>query len=361
MSRLSAFFLKTWQQRGWAAQLLRPIAAVYGYALRRKAARFRSGFRSSPPALRPPILIVGNALVGGVGKTPIVIALVQHLQSLGYRPGVVSRGYGRQGGHDQVLAVSSHTPAAQAGDEPLLIAQSTGVPLFVAAHRPAALAALCAAHPQVDIVISDDGLQHWALPRDIEIVVWDGRGLGNGYLLPAGMLREPWPRRPWHPYTGKTQLLQLYSGADTLDFLPAEGSWRVVRRLADFALRADGSQVSLHSLATQTWQAVAGIAQPEVFFADLRARGFNLARTVALPDHADIAAWWQGLGAADQQAAWLCTQKDAVKLWALCPAALAVPLQIDLPEGFKTALAAGLAQSLKPSQETAHPQSADAV
>lgn len=343
MSRLSNFFLSTWQQGGWAAQALRPIAAAYGWVLRRKALHFKP----SQALARPPIVIVGNAVVGGVGKTPIVIALVQHLQSLGYRPGVVSRGYGRHSASDAVLAVTKHTPAAQAGDEPLLIAQSTGAPVFVAANRPAALAALCAAHPQVNIVISDDGLQHWALPREIEVLVWDGRGLGNGYLLPAGMLREPWPRHAWHPYAGKTQLLHLYSGSAAVDFLPAERSWRVQRQLADFALRADGSHVLLQNLATQTLQAVAGIAQPEAFFSDLRAQGLPLKRTVALPDHADIAAWWQALPAAQQQATWLCTQKDAVKLWAVCPAALAVPLQLGLPQGFKTALAADLAPSLK--------------
>jgi tetraacyldisaccharide 4'-kinase len=353
MSRLSRFFLSTWQQRGLAAQILRPAAALYGYALRRKAARFDP----QPTRPRPPIIVVGNAVVGGVGKTPIVIALVQHLQSLGYQPGVVSRGYGRPSKGAAVIEVLAHTPAAQAGDEPLLIAQATGAPVFVGANRPAALAALCAAHPQVNIVISDDGLQHWALPRDIEVLVWDGRGLGNGYLLPAGMLREPWPRQNWHPYAGKTPVLHLYAGGNQADFLPKETSWRVARRLANFALRADGSSLPLNSLVSQTLQAVAGIAQPEAFFADLRAQGLALRRTVALPDHADLAAWWQALPAAQQQATWLCTQKDAVKLWAVCPAALAVPLQVDLPAGFRTALA----KNLKPSQETAHRQSASAA
>lgn len=353
MSRLSRFFLGTWQQRGLAAQCLRPAAALYGYALQRKAARFVPSHHPD----RPLIIVVGNAVVGGVGKTPIVIALVQHLQSLGYRPGVVSRGYGRQSARGEVLEVLSHTPAAQAGDEPLLIAQATGAPVFVASDRPAALAALCAAHPQVNIVISDDGLQHWALPRDIEIVVWDGRGLGNGYLLPAGMLREPWPRHDWHPYAGKTQPLHLYSGQGSFDFLPAELSWRVTRQLADFALRADGSRLPLQSLAAHTLQAVAGIAQPEAFFVDLRALGLSLSQTVALPDHADVAAWWQALPAPVQQGLWLCTQKDAVKLWAVCPTALAVPLRVDLSNGFTLQLA----QSLKTLQETTHRQSAGAV
>ena len=338
MSWLSRFFLSTWQRRGLAAQMLRPAAALYAYALRRRAAHFVS----PPRAQRPPIIVVGNIVIGGVGKTPIVIALVQYLQRLGYRPGVVSRGYGRQSDSGAVLAVTRHTPAAQAGDEPLLIAQATGAPVFVAANRPAALAALCAAHPQVNIVISDDGLQHWALARDIEVLVWDGRGLGNGYLLPAGMLREPWPRHAWHPYAGQTHILHLYAGAKQPDFLPAAAAWPSARRLAEFALRADGTRCSLTSLQTQRLQAVAGIAQPEAFFTDLRAQGLRLSHTVALPDHADLAAWWQTLAAAQQQGIWLCTQKDAVKLWAVCPAAWAVPLQIDLPAGFTTALNAAL-------------------
>lgn len=353
MSRLSRFFLKAWQGRNGVVQLLRPAAALYGYALRRKAARFVP----CPALARPPIIVIGNVVLGGVGKTPIVIALVQHLQSWGYRPGIVSRGYGRRNVGSQVLEVLSHTPAAQAGDEPLLIAQATGAPVFVASGRPAALAALCAAHPQVNIVISDDGLQHWALPRDIEIVVWDGRGQGNGYLLPAGMLREPWPRHSWHPYVGKTELLHLYSGTNALGFLPADNSWRVARGLADFALRADGRTVPLQSLIAHTLQAVAGIAQPEAFFADLRAQGLPLSHTVALPDHADLAAWWQALPAPAQQGLWLCTQKDAVKLWAVCPSALAVPLQVDLPDGFILQLR----QSLTVLQEKAHQQSAGAV
>jgi tetraacyldisaccharide 4'-kinase len=334
MSRLSRFFLHTWQRRSWVAQILRPAAVFYGHALRCKAARFVP----CPALARPVIIVVGNAVVGGVGKTPIVIGLAQHLQMLGYRPGIISRGYGRQVRSPVPLIVRPNSPARLSGDEPLLIAQSTDLPVVVAADRVAALNALCTANPEVNVVISDDGLQHWALPRDIEIVVWDERGLGNGYLLPAGMLREPWPRQNWHPYANKTELLHLYSGATTLDFLPADSSWRVKRQLGDKALHADGRALLLQSLMGQTLCAVAGIAQPEAFFAQLRAKGLNLSRTVALPDHADIAAWWQSLPTPAQQSIWLCTQKDAVKLWAVCPSALAVPLQLDLPEGFTTAL-----------------------
>jgi tetraacyldisaccharide 4'-kinase len=345
MSRLSRFFLSTWQQRGLAAQLLRPAAALYGFLLKRKALVFRPTPAQALPQPRPPIIVVGNMVVGGVGKTPILMALVLHLQSSGYRPGVISRGYGRQAPSAEPLAVLPSTPAALAGDEPLLIAHNTGVPVVVAADRVAAVAALCAAHPEVDVLLSDDGLQHWGLPRELEIVVWDTRGLGNGFLLPAGLLREPWPRPAWHPYaTQNAQTLHLYAGEPPKGLpLDSRRSWAVSRTLADFALDAHGQCHSLASLSGQGVAAVAGIAQPEAFFTDLCAHGLTLAQTVALPDHADVAAWWRGLPASEQTRLWLCTQKDAVKLWAVCPTALAVPLSVHLPAVFFEAVEIALA------------------
>ena len=347
MGRLNAFFLRTWQRRGLAAQWLRPAAALYGFLLRRKAQRFvPSAIAATPAFQRPPIIVVGNMVVGGVGKTPVLMALVQHLQSLGYQPGVVSRGYGRQVQHALPVAVLPSTPAALAGDEALLIAQNTGVPVFVAADRVAALQALCAAHPGVDIVLSDDGLQHWALARDVEILVWDARGQGNGWLLPAGMLREPWPRPAWHPYARRNaQALHLYAGQDLPAGLVKQMAWPVTRALASYALDAAGQRYGLPALAARTeapLAAVAGIAQPAVFFAGLRTQALALQQTVALPDHADVAAWWRALPAAQQQWTWLCTQKDAVKLWAVAPQALAVPLEISLPAEFYAALASAL-------------------
>ncbi len=362
---LSRFFLRIWQGRGCWVQLLRPVAAIYGFLLRRKAAGFVAdpafsleSAPSSPQAQRPPIIVVGNFVVGGVGKTPIVMALLQHLQGQGYRPGVISRGYGRQIHDPWPVAVLPTSPAQAVGDEPLLIAQSTGVPVFVAAQRVAALQALCAAHPEVDIVLSDDGLQHWALPRELEIVVWDARGQGNGYLLPAGLLREPWPRQRWHPYASGTAMLHLYAAdASIKNHLPAAQSWGLARKLADYALRGDGQRLPLANLAKMAAQnakpegrpelrAVAGIAQPENFFSALRAQGLELAQTQALRDHADLSSWWQGLPASDRAATWLCTQKDAVKLWAVCPQAWAVPLELQWPAEFSAALQAELAKVL---------------
>lgn len=343
MSRLNQFFLNLWQGRSLGVQLLRPAAALYGFLLRRKALAFRSS-AAWPAHVRPPIIVVGNVVTGGVGKTPVLLQLLAHLQSLGYRPGVVSRGYGRSRHAPAILAVHANTPAAQAGDEPLLIAQKTGLPVFVGAQRLAAAQALCAAHPEVDVLLSDDGLQHWALPRELEIIVWDARGLGNGYLLPAGMLREPWPRQPWHPYAAMApQALHLYAGQEPPAALAGQAAWRVQRSLADYSVQADGQCLSMAQWQGRPVAALAGIAQPQVFFQALRDQGLHLTQALALPDHADLGAWWHSLDARARAQTWFCTEKDAVKLWPLCPQAQAVPLQIGLPAGFYSALAEALA------------------
>ncbi len=350
---------RAWQRHGLWATATRPLAALYGWLLRRRALAFVQK-RSPSPAqaatqreqTRPIVLIVGNAVVGGVGKTPLLLHLAQHLQAQGWRLGVISRGYGGQHQGPQALAVGPHTPAALAGDEAALIAQSTGLPVYVSAQRPLALAALMAAQPDCQLVLSDDGLQHWPLPRDIEIVVWDGRGAGNGQLLPAGMLREPWPRAPWHPYYRQTQLLQVNTSGSSAATPPspeALGQWPAQRQLAPHARQASGAIEKLISLQNaaqaqgQAIAAVAGIAQPQAFFSGLQKQGMALAQTVALPDHANLAAWWRGLSPAEQQQLWLCTEKDAVKLWAVCPQAWAVPLGLSLPPDFYTALQQALA------------------
>lgn len=309
---MAAALQRIWLHRGPMARLLWPLSLLYGAlaALHRTLYRSRALHSERVPV---PVVVVGNVVAGGAGKTPVVIALVNHLRSRGIAAGVVSRGYGRQGGG--CLEVTPGTDPALAGDEPLLIARRCGVPVVVAARRAQAARALLARHPQVQVIISDDGLQHHALARDLEIVVFDDRGTGNGWLLPAGPLRESWPRRA--DLVLRTEAAQSIPG-----FL-------VRRRLASTAARADGTQRPLAELAAGPCTAVAAIARPEAFFAMLRAMGVSLAATCGLPDHDDFAAPLPQLAEP-----LLCTEKDAAKLWRSRPDAWAVELQVEIEAAF---------------------------
>jgi tetraacyldisaccharide 4'-kinase len=227
------------------------------------------------------------------------------------------------------------------GDEPALIYQATKAPVFVAEHRIDAAQALLAAHPHTNVIVCDDGLQHLALQRNIEVCVFDDRGIGNGWLLPAGPLREPWPRKQAVDFVLHTtpNLPEPAKAPSATIARPASASvpstFQIHRHLANFALRADGSQVPWADLASQPVHAVAAIAQPEAFFAMLRAQGIALAQTTSLPDHYNFSSWlcYIPLGYS-----LVCTQKDAVKLWQAHPQALAVPLVVDIPAAFFTAL-----------------------
>lgn len=312
-ARLERGLRQAWGTRGLLARLLWPLSCLYGALWRIRASHWR---RHPPPPLPVPVVVVGNVIAGGAGKTPITIALVQDLLAHGWQPGVVSRGHGRQSTLNQT--VSSDSRAQAVGDEPLLIARATGVPVRVGVRRADAARELLAEHPATNVIVCDDGLQHLALARDVEVVVFDDRGTGNGWLLPAGPLREPWPR----PATGKPQIVVDSSR----------------RHLAPEAL-AD--------LRGQTVGALAGIARPEAFFEMLRAQGLRLSTTLPLPDHADFAAQWPALqGRLRQAPVWLCTEKDAVKLLPLLgagdPQVRAVPLQVELDPGFLGAVRGAL-------------------
>lgn len=310
---------RVWQTRAWPAYGLWPLACVYGGLLALRQALYRLGLKTKT-RLPVPVVVVGNVVVGGTGKTPIVIALVEHLKQAGWKPGVVSRGYGRDS--LGVQAVSGETPAQFVGDEPALIWQRCQVPVVVANQRVEAAQTLLARHPECNVIVSDDGLQHLAMARDIEIVVFDDRQTGNGFLLPAGPLREPWPRpADFLLHTG-----QQAGQPDT----------RVRRRLAGWARRADGSRIALSQLlATAGTQArflgIAAISQPEAFFDMLAEQELALAQSVALPDHERLDTWQAPAGTN-----WilLCTEKDALKLWPHRPDAWAVPLECDLPAKF---------------------------
>jgi tetraacyldisaccharide 4'-kinase len=329
-ARVEALLARHWWQPRTtpAMRLLLPLSWLY--ALLAVLARRRKAQRAPVP-----VLVVGNLVVGGAGKTPTVIALVQALLQAGWRPGVISRGHGRSG--DELSAVGPASTAAQVGDEPLLIARRSGVPVWVGRERVAAAHALCAAHPAVDILVSDDGLQHAALARDAEVVVFDERGAGNGRLLPAGPLREPLPRR----LPPRRHL--LYNAPRPSTPLPGALALRspgLALTLADWQAGRSERAVALESLRGPRWLAVAGIAAPERFFAMLEAAGLAIER-MPLPDHHAYAAlpWPAGTGRV------LTTEKDAVKL---DPARLGatqvwvVGLDFRLPPDFTQALLAEL-------------------
>ena len=315
---------RAWTRRGPLASLLWPLSALYATLAGLRRAAYRLGWARAT-RLPVPVVVIGNVVAGGAGKTPTTLAVAQHLAARGWRPGIVSRGHGRAG--TACLEVHPDSDPRQVGDEPLLLHRRAGVPVFVAPRRADAGRALLAAHPDCDLLLCDDGLQHLALARDVEICVFDARGVGNGWRLPAGPLREAWPR--------PVDLVLRTEPGGPLALPAGASAHQARRRLAEAAVRADGTQVPLAELRDQPLTAVAAIARPEAFFDMLRAVGLPLARTTALPDHYNFDSY-SGLSDADQRL--ICTEKDAVKLWRHQPQALAVPLQLDVPAAFFAAL-----------------------
>ncbi len=311
---------QAWLSRGLVAWLLWPVSLLMQVLVAARRAGYRWGLlRSEHPGV--PVIVIGNVVAGGAGKTPTVIALVQHLQARGLHPGVVSRGYGRSG--EDCIEVLADTDARIAGDEPLLVHRTTGAPVFVAARRIQAARALRVRHPDTNVIVCDDGLQHLALQRDIEICVFDERGAGNRFLLPAGPLREPWPREV-------DIVLNTFSPAPAR---PGVAGFTARRVLANHAVRADGSRISLNDLHGHRLLALAGIARPEAFFEMLRTRGLTLDATESLPDHYSFDSWKHPNDAGMEL---VCTEKDAFKLWAAHPDAWAVPLVLTpAPEFFR--------------------------
>ena len=326
---------QVWLQRGALARLLLPVATVFGAFAALRRVFYRLGWlrRERVPV---PVVVVGNVVAGGAGKTPVVMAVVRHLRSRGLYAGIVSRGYGRS--TVDCREVLDHSDPREVGDEPALLRRSTGAPVFVARRRVEAARALLARHPEVQVIVSDDGLQHLALRRDVEICVFDDRGIGNGWLLPAGPLREPWPRAcDIVLHTGERPSVSGRTG------IPG---FTAHRALADHALRSDGTRVALSALAGRSLVAVAAIAKPEEFFAMLRARGLHPAECVALPDHDDFTDWPAPAMQREKGAVTLlCTEKDAVKLWRKMPDALAVPLVFSPDPAFFEALDAKLSSA----------------
>lgn len=346
-SALERALLRAWEHRGPGAWLLRPVALLFQALTGLRRLLYRTGVFSSQ-RVDAMVVVVGNVVVGGAGKTPTVIAVVQHLQAQGHRVGVVSRGHGRNRSDCQEVLADSLPQ--EVGDEPALVLHATGVPVFVGRTRHAAATALLARHPQTRMLVCDDGLQHYGLYRDLEICVFDNRGCGNGWLLPAGPLRERWPRRPLRQ-AGQSddRLLVLHTGNQ-----PAFAGFTAQRSLAPNARRRDGTSVPLVELGaagSKPLMAVAAIAQPDVFFAMLRAMGLPLARTVAHPDHYHFDSGLRSVYAGYQL---ICTEKDAQKLWSIVPDAVAVPLVQTAQPAFFQALDAHVAAHLATTVSSPH-------
>ena len=308
--QLEDFLLSTWNHKGPASALLLPFSWLYKvFSQRHLRTQARRAWR--PPV---PVIVVGNILVGGTGKTPVTAAVCQTLQAKSWKPGLISRGYGIRLGAEPHLS-DPRGDAAHLGDEPALLHSMTGAPVAVHPDRSRAVRQLLRAHPEIDVLIADDGLQHRALARDVEIIVQDARGTGNGRLLPAGPLREPAHRLTQADWI-VTQL-----GADDAGKVitrATAGTHEVTMRLQPTACT---HLVDHQVLSWPQWQArfsnlpcsaAAGIGNPERFFSMLRAAGLTLAHTRALPDHGSLdEALLNGLPSGPV----LITAKDAVK----CP------------------------------------------
>lgn len=345
--RLEFALLRTWTQRGLAAWLLWPVSLLFLALVGFRRLLFRLKLLKVQH-IDAMVIVVGNVLAGGAGKTPTVISIIRHLTSQGRRVGIISRGYGRDG--EDCREVRPDSRPQEVGDEPLLLRQATQVPVFVGRNRGEAAKALLKQHPQTEIIVCDDGLQHYRLYRDLEICVFDDRGCGNHWVLPAGPLRERWPRIPL-PQAGQhpDRFMVLHTGSH-----PAFAGYTAQRSLAPHMVRLDGTEIPIGSLGapgSQPLMAVAGIAQPEVFFAMLRALGLSLEKTLALPDHYDFNSLPRSIYEGYQL---ICTEKDAKKLWQTAPGALASPLVQTAEPAFFHTLDACIAERLAPTLSSTH-------
>ena len=283
-----------WGRRGALAWLLWPasLAFLAVVVVRRFLYRIKI-LPSKHPGI--PVIVVGNLTVGGSGKTPLVLWVAQLLRAQRWKPGIVSRGYG--GAMDGPHAATIASDPAAVGDEPMLLARRSGCPVWVAQDRVAACRALRAEHPDCDVILSDDGLQHYALARDLEICVVDERGFGNGLLLPAGPLREPRAR------------------LRSVDAVVTHGA----ANLEGHAMRLEGENFirlndahdvrAAKSFAGQKVHAIAGIGDPQRFFRQLAGFGLQVVPH-PFPDHHAFRAGDLAFG---DDAPVVMTEKDAVK------------------------------------------------
>ncbi|MBP9712415.1 MAG: tetraacyldisaccharide 4'-kinase [Sterolibacterium sp.] len=303
---------RLWQRRGLWAVLLLPLSAIFWLVSGVRRAAYVCGVCRSE-RLPVPLVVIGNIIVGGSGKTPLTLWLADALRRAGRHPGVISRGYAAAETGAAVREVLDDSLAAEVGDEPLLLKRRSGLPVFVGRDRVATGRALLAAYPECDLILSDDGLQHYRLLRDVEIALVDARGMMNGWLLPSGPLRE-WPQR-----LTRVHALVLNGEAAAIPEVIHPEKVPVFRmRLsgAEFT-RLHHSAADLPCTAAQLGglrlAAVCGIAVPERFFAHLECLGLQFTRHAFADHHAYTAADLAAIQAQTGADALLMTEKDAVK------------------------------------------------
>lgn len=276
-----------WQHQGLFCLLMMPFSLLVMVILTGRRGFYRV-FSSRIYRAPVPVVVIGNIYVGGTGKTPVVMTVVQALKGGGWRPGVLSRGYGIRIGKSPRVG-RANISASQFGDEPALIAKETGAPVAVHPNRQLAIETLLARYPDVNIIVSDDGLQHIALARDIEIVVQDARGVANQWVMPAGPLRESAHRLD--------RVDVIVTQGDNPALLPnLAGVKQVTMKLDIVGFRhlVSGETLTLNAFKSrfqeQTLNAAAGIGSPEKFFTSLRQAGLRLTDTLPLPDHHALTA-----------------------------------------------------------------------
>ena len=295
--------------------------------------------KASKAPTSPPTLVVGNLIAGGAGKTPIVMAVCRHLSSTGRKVGIVSRGYGRSAKGALLIDPAQPLPSAQdAGDEPLFLATETQCPVAICADRTKAVETLLTAFPDLDLIVSDDGLQHHRLKRQLEWVVFDERGQGNGKLLPAGPLREPLSRL-------NTVDAVLCSNVSTARLsnslnLPAQPNWYSIEvKLTGFRHLKSGQLLNIEQAKAQwkhgSFMAFTGIGNPEKLFQALNASGILLQNTVGLPDHYNYP---DNFCAQFDQQVLITSGKDAVKLNSSNPKVWVAEITVELPPALTQAL-----------------------
>ncbi|NND81931.1 MAG: tetraacyldisaccharide 4'-kinase [Gammaproteobacteria bacterium] len=314
---LRGYILTGWQQPGLLNYLLWPLSLFYRLMVYLRRAGYQAGLLRSG-RIAVPIIVVGNLSVGGSGKTPLVICLVEALKQAGFKPGVVSRGYGGHGPFP--LLLDDNCTANQCGDEPLLIQQRTSVPVAVAPRRTDALALLQQAG--VNVVISDDGLQHYAMQRDIEICLLDQtRPQHNQFLLPAGPLREPLSRLDGVDMVVEHHSLPSATSRSGFTMYLQPGT---PKRVTDDT-EIDFDPQSVH------WHAVAGIGQPERFFLSCEKLGWQIERHAYADHHPFIE---QDISYGDERPT-IMTEKDAVKCRAFAgPEVFYLPVDAKLSAEF---------------------------
>jgi tetraacyldisaccharide 4'-kinase len=312
-----------------------PLSAIYGAASRLRHFAYAKHWRRSNPLTRP-VVVIGNLSVGGTGKTPLVCWLAVQFTGLGFRPGIVTRGYG--GSSRRARLVQASDDPNTVGDEAIMLARRTGVPIAIGRDRPAAAQLLINAG--CDLIVSDDGLQHYALARDCEIIVVDGeRRFGNGRLLPAGPLREV-PRR-----MKEADAVVVNGGPAVIGgHASLAGALRVRLEAVNAVALRYGTAKPLSEFSGKSVHAIAAIGNPQRFFKMLESLGMQVIAH-ALPDHARLRA--DDISFADDLPV-LMTEKDAVKCTEIAgPNHWYVPVSVVFDDGDAEALQSVVAKSIE--------------